>query len=81
MQNVPSLRLRLATRNYKAAVIISAKLSDRTAAWRAAPPIENSWVSVSKKHPPKRAGTIAASQYGAGGRNRPPAPPPRGTRF
>src|SRR6266404_4168033 len=44
-------------------------------------PIENSWVSVSKRHPPKRAGTIAVSQYSAGGRNRPPAPPPRGTRF
>ena len=35
------------------------------------------WVSVSKRHPPKRAGAIAASQYTAGGRNRPPAPPPR----
>jgi hypothetical protein len=32
MQNVPSFRLLLAARNYKAAIIISARLSDRTAA-------------------------------------------------
>ena len=31
MQNVPSFKLRLTTRNYKAAIIISARLSDRTA--------------------------------------------------
>jgi len=34
-----------------------------------------------KKTPAQAGGAIAASQYNAGGRNRPPAPPPRGTRF
>jgi hypothetical protein len=34
-----------------------------------------------KKAPAQAGGAIAASQYSAGGRNRPPAPPSRGTRF
>src|SRR6266446_1278783 len=34
-----------------------------------------------KKTPAQAGGAIAASQYNAGRRNRPPAPPPRGTRF
>ena len=88
MQNVPSLRLRLATRNYKAAIIISARLSDRTAVDQRidAMPGNSTRIGVKgrtayrkfmgervKKSPAQAGGAIAASQYNAGGRNRPPA--------